>query len=546
MEFIIIILILLLLGILLIAFSKDSSSGVKIDKRSESSNEQKNQIQSVSTSAAIDQLETASKKSTSFSEQDSSQGTHDEIETIDVVVGLDFGTSLTKVVTAAPDVELHYAVPFDEDNNSVERFLKPTVLYRSNDTDLFSISPLPGAIAISNLKLKLINWADSRTINEPTNIGDPVTNAVIYLALIIRDAKAYFIEASSSELASYEPRWMLNLGIPASNLRDDKIKIVFEKTAYAAWDLAFSDNTPTKERAKDSWEKICKKDFMPGGSYKDYINIYPELAAQIVGFIKSKYGQDGLYLMMDVGAGTIDVALFDANIIANQIINEGDIKYLTGCVAMLGCLELFQERLSAIRLAKDDFEWGKNLATENIGTLPFEELVTCDDNVNIAVTQTDNKFLKRCSDVVYKEIGRAKQKYFKKAPPGKGALHSGLPYFLCGGGSNLEIYKEIIEKLGGHDGLMRNFTFGGFKKKLLNKPECLTADHLDQTDYHRISVAFGLSHFILNLPEQHGFAEALLDNQAMPRSKDRNGRKCRYPECNNYPMYGDDVCERCR
>ena len=74
---------------------------------------------------------------------------------------------------------------------------------------------------------------------------------MIYLALVIRNAKNYFIKASSLELSSYEFRWMLNLGIPASNLSDDNIKIVFEQTAYAAWDLAFSDNIPTKEHAHD-------------------------------------------------------------------------------------------------------------------------------------------------------------------------------------------------------------------------------------------------------------------------------------------------------
>ena len=79
----------------------------------------------------------------------------------------------------------------------------PMVWRRSDDKDLFSISPLPGAIAISNLKLKLINWADSRTINEPTNIGDPVTNAVIYLALVIRNAKNYFIKTFIIQPISY-------------------------------------------------------------------------------------------------------------------------------------------------------------------------------------------------------------------------------------------------------------------------------------------------------------------------------------------------------
>ena len=98
---------------------------------------------------------------------------------------------------------------------------------------------------------------------------------------------------------------------------------------------------------------------------RERINVYPELGAQITGFILSKYGRDGLYLMIDVGAGTMDVALFDA---AGKA-DVPTIKHYTGSVEFLGCLELFLQRRAKIRHRMNDKEWGEDLIGDNIGCL---------------------------------------------------------------------------------------------------------------------------------------------------------------------------------
>ena len=327
--------------------------------------------------------------------------------------------------------------------------------------------------------------------------------------------------------------WMMNLGIPASSVREPVLPKAFELAAYASWDLAYGENPITIKNAILSWKKITDENYKPGKTHRDYINIYPELAAQIVGFIRSKYGRDGLYLMIDVGAGTLDVSLFDAKIKTDN----QNIQYYTGCVEMLGVLELFLDARNAIRTERNDPDWGKKLLPKNMGVLPFNKLKKGQDLITFM--SSSDIFLDKCWKAVFREIGRAKKSYFGKTAPNKGRLSQGLPYFLCGGGSNIKLYKEIIQKV--HK-KMNIFHFTGFTKEILSKPENLmNFPHKNDDNYHRISVAYGLSYAWFNLPKQNGFKDALLDQ---PKQKEKivSTRRCRM--CDGTAAFGSDLCYR--
>jgi len=64
-----------------------------------------------------------------------------------------------------------------------------------------------------------------------------------------------------------------------------------------------------------------------------------------------------------------------------------------------------------------------------------------------------------------------------------------LPFFLCGGGARLPLYKNIASALNGAP------QFGWLKahRRELGIPSELEAPGLAQIDYDRLSVAFGLS-----------------------------------------------------
>ena len=449
------------------------------------------------------------------------------VKDVEVVVGLDFGTSLTKVVVAAPfeGDGLHYAVEFIPGTKTIERYLQPTVLYVNHSNQKYALSKFKRAEAESNLKLNFISWAENAKVD---TCSESAVNVVIYLALIIKKAQKTFEEKSRKELGKTKFTWMLNLGIPAAALRDDNLTKSFRTAALVAWELAQSDK-PNLELAKDLWGKEMQGVFEPTGTHRERINIYPELAAQTTGFILSKYGRDGLYLMIDVGAGTMDIALFHAS----QITGTPKINFYTGSVEFLGCLELFRKRREAIRQAKGDISWGEELITSNIGDLPFNKLEEREG--------ADVDFTHKCRNAVYKQIGITKQNgYFDGNTT---SLRNGLPYFLCGGGSGMEIYQSIPSKV--QSIMIQGYHFGGFQQEVLVAPENLNVTY-DSEDYHRLSVAYGLSMHFLNLPVQAGFVETLINQpQGRPDNHNEGRRRCRTAGCAAYPVSGGDFCYDC-
>ena len=157
-------------------------------------------------------------------------------------------------------------------------------------------------------------------------------------------------------------------------------------------------------------------------------------------------------------------------------------------------------------------------------------------------SEDDKDFIDRCCRVVFREIGSAQAKYFGGKAQGKGRLHNGLPYFLCGGGSGVGVYRSIPT---GVKPFMKNYHFEGFKKEILEKPENLTFG-CDKEDYQRLSVAYGLSMHILNLPEQQGFVDALMNKDRPTPSSNYVGRRvCRAANCDKHPIVGSDLCYDC-
>ncbi len=67
-----------------------------------------------------------------------------------------------------------------------------------------------------------------------------------------------------------------------------------------------------------------------------------------------------------------------------------------------------------------------------------------------------------------------------------------LPVFLCGGGSRMHFYQQLVTEL--DDWIKRHFHESrGLKLIQLPKPGNLEAE-VDDAEYHRLSVAWGLSH----------------------------------------------------
>jgi hypothetical protein len=229
------------------------------------------------------------------------------------------------------------------------------------------------------------------------------------------------------------------------------------------------------------------------------VDVVPEIAAQIYGFVTSHTfdrSAPNRYLLVDIGAGTVDSSLFRVKPGRGR---KWEFEFYTAVVQPHGASNLHVHRinwwqavLSDATEAKPvvaDLERGK-FATDFEGSLPgaYGDYVA---GVRIvhpgeASSDPDKDFLTR--RVVKQVRGETVFRTWKDRLLPEADL-AGIPLFLCGGGSRMSLYQRIEDHLklqSGHSWLYAERWILGF-------PADLECEGPIEADYDRLSVAYGLS-----------------------------------------------------
>lgn len=236
---------------------------------------------------------------------------------VDLVIGVDFGTSCTKVAVGDPGWQNEsFAVPFSAPNGNIDAWLRPTRFENE-----------------FNLKMRLMDnpvCPDARAL------------AACYLADILRHSRSWFAANCPAIYRKREHRWSLNVGFPEKSITHSPLTVAYRDVTAMAVALASSEEPLTTERA----HRIgSNKKPMDGGTIPaNRINLYPEIAAQLAGYFNSPYWKPGNLLLVDVGAGTLDVS----TMILGAGPQEEKISFHFCEVAPLGVLRLYQSRMAAL------------------------------------------------------------------------------------------------------------------------------------------------------------------------------------------------------
>lgn len=407
---------------------------------------------------------------------------------IEVVMGLDFGTSCSKVVITDRSAGVSHAIPFF-DQLGVAAYLMPSQLGEQNG--VFALSHE----GISHADLKLAMLAD---------ISDELRCARVcaYLALLIRSARAWLFATHHAAYAGKDLVWSLALGQPADQSASRSSKAHFERLGAVSWWLASSSGNMSVERCMEAWQSA------PLEEQDLDVMVMPELAAQIHGFVSSSHFDvraKNFYLMVDVGAGTVDASMFRVH---KRKGGQVSFDLITNSVEALGAANLHRHRVSwwlrqiqglhGYDVLSEELRAVK-MQTEFRGAYPasFRQYV---DNVSVSFSGgakgPDDEFGLRVRNQV---VGRV---YYRagisELMPRSDLL--GLPYFLCGGGSKHPLYAALAPQIEHTEGC----TWLKGKYRELSVPEGLRAPGLLEGDYHRLSVAFGLSRLDIGTVEQVG------------------------------------------
>lgn len=379
---------------------------------------------------------------------------------VELVMGIDLGTSCTKVVIGDPDWQgTSHVVPFYENLGVISSYLLPTRLNGQG-----------------NLKMELMdNLGSGRAIN----------NLSSFLANVIGMAKKWFDAKCPSIYRQRRLKWRINVGFPGRSVNGDMadaFRAVTFKGIKQACDTAEVGLSDAKGE------------------------IYPEIAAQLAGYVNSPFRHRGNLLLIDVGAGTLDVS----TIILHGDRSQDVVSFHFCDVQNFGALRLFMARAAAleavhrgcVRHKLDELDDGSEPLPERCGEFVHHRTADMDR----AFIRSSEHFAKEMLDMAFACLGRFRQSQRELLqnrqhdPWGK---H--LVFFLTGGGSRSKFYQEYLangfleERLIGitrwHPEARRRKSLGeGLKLQKLPVPSDLKNFPRNlHSEFDRLSVAYGLA-----------------------------------------------------
>lgn len=401
--------------------------------------------------------------------------------TRDLVIGFDFGTAATKIVVRDPSLRRAHAIPFQELAHPSSPYLLPTELMLSKSGEFLLKCDDP-AVVFRHLKIHLLDSVAKYIIVNGQELEiKPTYLAAIYMALVLRRVRDRFLNDNRQIYSHVAPFWQLNIGLPAKNYDNDTICENFLNAAKLGWWLS-QRNEPLNLSILQTLDTIRQRAIANPGIHPDYINAVPEIAAQVAGYAKSQARQNGLHVLIDIGATTIDVAAFRLDSKDGQ----DYYAFMAADVSRFGCYELHAWR--AAKISEYLPEWLRRMdcACDMVLAVPEKLDPYCPKPTDFP--NFDEDFMGMAVKTLTGVVAKTK----KDRDPNAMAWQSGLPLFLCGGGSNMKFYKESL--ISNARGILTTLVWSGFQRKEIPKPEALQAESLHAGEFHRLSVAFGLSY----------------------------------------------------
>lgn len=420
---------------------------------------------------------------------------HTEKKTSDIVIGFDLGTSTTKVVLRDPWARRVYAIPFSNTSTPMaDSYLLRTRLTIDKD-GCFRVPNKSDHWYLRNLKMTLLDDYKKIVYSDPSrciSINSFVA-ASIYIACVLRYVRQWFFKDCSAIYKNNKINWQFQLGIPTKNYDDIETKDIFRKCAIAGWWLSVQESPIDISLVNQMINDIKKESFNPG-IHPDHVNVFPEVAAEVAGYARSPRRDNGLHLLIDIGARTLDVSTFVLH-------GKGEQQYafLETKVERLGAFEVHKKRIEKMTYVLKNTPhfktWAQHSAKLDDAALPVpKSLRTYCGFVPPSLRKTIFNELKLLDEQLNKYIHIAicsvVSETKRRRDPLSSRWQEGLPVFICGGGSALAFYRDVIND---SEKSMQRIGCNCFRTMDLQPPEGLRAKGLDHTNYHRIAVAYGLS-----------------------------------------------------
>lgn len=399
----------------------------------------------------------------------------------EIALGVDFGTSSVKVVIGDSALGKSFVVPFGN-HEGIEKYLLPSRLYQTGSQ--FSLAG--GAECHRDLKLAFL-----AAPHEPVN----QVRIVAFLALVIQRARAWLLTRHAQTYRRTQLFWKLSVGLPAAHYQDSKLFEPFKRLCEVAWAAA------GQPAAVDEPTIVKLLRQPPSATDSDHdaeVMVVPEIAAQIYGYVVSNSFDrkaQNIFLMADVGAGTVDASLFHVFPARG---GKWDFEFFTSVVRPHGVSNLHRHRVDwwtgalqesgapaelAQQLLQFKFQTDQQCSIPNSFVDYFADV---DVIVRKATPGPDHGFYDQTLAQVQ---GSALWRAWKDNLVSQQTL-SGVPFFLSGGGARMQFYDALTTSM---SKAFSSYSWLYATPRAMTPPDDLVIDDIARVDYDRLSVAYGLS-----------------------------------------------------
>ena len=342
---------------------------------------------------------------------------------IDLVIGLDIGTSFTKAVLGETDRDIQEAVPLN-DGSDLDGYLRPTEIYLQNGS--YQLKRSPGMTELRNLKIQVLH-AHKRGREAPLNA------LTAYVALVLRMILDWHREKYARKHSGRGAAWSLNVGLPSHGEAMDGLSKTYRKVVMAAARLADHREAVTEALVSQALNDSHAP--APRWIADSNIDFYPEASAQLASLVRSAHCRQGPLMVIDVGAGTLDVSTLCVGTDAH----EARISFHYCRVANLG--------VDFLHLAREGYLWDQTDDAQFhalLAKLPPPR----NGAPRAARHETPPDFEIRCKEVLLSTVTKFRKALKVAHVDGVayGPFRAGLPYVLSGGGCSDPYYKTLLQQ----------------------------------------------------------------------------------------------------
>ena len=411
-----------------------------------------------------------------------------------ITMGIDFGTAFAKFAVGLLDKI--YIVDWSGVADGEQRFTLPGELSVLGDgTCLLGRAPDAQAVH-TQLKHPFIRGT-------PTE--EDVARAIAFIALLLRYARGWLFHEHASLVRDQRAIWSVNIGMPSQSFENERLKALYHRMAGAAWEISCTDEPTTLDRAASASKRALTAEQLGIES----LDVIPEFVAIIASYVRSPQRQSDLHVIMDVGAGTVDLATFNVH----QIDGENVFPIFSSDVSPLGTHFLTEKRMS---LLPEPF----SVHWDDFSPLPtLEEFCEEFGQPQDAVHTVDKEHVRQVCVRLCTVLQHTRFKRYRLSPK----WTEGLRLFLCGGGSGSDVFQRAVDMATSNEGTRLSAT-------PLPVPLNIEAQGLAAADFHRVAVAYGLGIYAANLGRIEPAAEVPDDEPLERRVRERPDRDELYPK----------------